>query len=141
MGKIVVKSLRELDALVAERVMRWKLHTQFTPPRWSVPGAPPQFNMPTECPPYSTDIAAAWEVVEALEGKTILELDEHGAFRSRENGGFQLQGPYIRSQWRAGWLERDHEYYLAEEVAATAPLAICLAALKAVGVEVELQLP
>src|SRR5437763_10661229 len=60
-----VKPGRELDALVAERVMGWAVE------RNTVDSEPiVMFSKPGEyygpVPPYSTDIAAAWEVVEKL---------------------------------------------------------------------------
>lgn len=63
---------------------------------------------------YSTDISAAWEVVEKLEGRFIWDFNSHKNWRVR-------LATYDRKDWR-----------LVEGEAATAPLAICLAALKAV---------
>jgi hypothetical protein len=68
--------------------------------------------------PYSTDIAAAWEVVEHL----------------RRNGRFvqiDLFG-YDGEDWRVCVSVDEPEKYEAAE-AETAPLAICLAALRAFG--------
>ncbi len=84
---------RDLDALVAEKVM----------------GETCLFTAPA----YSTDIAAAWQVVDKLHALSFyLEVGS------------------------AGWMARFANISATEASAATAPLAICLAALKAVGVTV-----
>ena len=106
---------RELDALVAEKVMGAdiELHryddydTDYV---FKSPGHP-------KClvPRFSTDIAAAWEVVVKL--KMAVESDG--------------------SLWRAGTKLPGHGnlYWDETEEADTAPLAICLAALKVLGVQ------
>jgi len=73
--------------------------------------------------PYSTDIGAAWEVVEKM--------------RNWPNGHWWLslsQIAGVRGEWRAGFsfggMAVDHSPKFV--VADTAPLAICLAALKAI---------
>ena len=97
----------ELDALVAEKVMGlgndWCLHVGVHPPC----GSP--------CPiDYSTDIAAAWQVVEKIGNASLVNHASGGAWHVE----FELKG---------GSLPYD--------TGDTAPHAICLAALKAVGVE------
>lgn len=155
---------RELDALVAEKVMGWRRMTEgevhpgarfdivypaaakagFDRTRLSdwwfdavrrdengdaVSTHPVEeivdygYTIPAFSP--STDIAAAWEVVKKLDPKWWPEVG-----RMHNDGGWYCEiclggnapvevGPPIR------------------HVAKTAPLAICLAALKAVGVEVK----
>lgn len=114
---------RELDALVAERVMGLtsfkhdgydgecaKCGFEWDPHRGG-PG--------TACPipdPYSTDIAAAWEVVE--------KLCASGKGFTLEHPGFSPGTPDIHVFASFGM----SPYMVAE----TAPLAICRAALKAV---------
>lgn len=118
---------RKIDALVAEKVMGWKRWRFHNPSR--IPGevtfgyeavVPPEYDgsdlqyLNMIIPPYSTDIAAAWKVWEWLEnyyGKGKIALMENGVF---------LFEP---------------EIYLAQ--AKTYEKAICLAALKAIGVEIE----
>jgi len=115
---------RELDALIAEKVMGWHNNeaNPSQPGMWGIndyreDGTP--VLMP-DFPAYSEDIAAAWEVVEKIK-----------------RNGFKLQFDY--DTWIAYW---SHEDFLcgSEEAlepfgrADTAPHAICLAALKAVGV-------
>lgn len=108
---------RELDALVAEKVMG------LAPVEWSgdclVHG-----NQETGgiVPAYSTNIPAAWKVVEKLHGEHTFGLDWLG---------------FEGEEWRCvfNW-GKDEDRGFAHAVAATAPLAICLAALQAAGVEV-----
>lgn len=87
---------RELDALVAEHVMHQPID-KFALAQGVL------YNIP----PYSTSIAAAWEVVEklAVVGSAVLK---------KENGWICVLG-------------------LETADANTAPLAICRAALKVVG--------
>lgn len=115
----------ELDALIAEKVMGLKLHIhryyglsgKLEP---SGPYLEPQDwggSVPTRPKPYSTDIAAAWRVVERLrELGWIVDLFDEGR----------------------GWsvsFERDRTISSANNQAdaLTAPHAICLAAMKAFG--------
>ena len=91
---------RELDAEVAKKVMGIDLT-----------GARP--DLPIRgigCAPYSTDIAAAWEVVEKLTA------DEHAR-------SFSLSYSYEWAQWTAT--------FMGLSTKKSAPHAICLAALKA----------
>lgn len=88
---------RELDALVASKVMRLKGEGDFNPPAWVIPE-------------YSTDIAAAWTII------------EH----------------FYQAGWGAGASMDGHtgcEASVGQFTArADTPMeAICLAALKAVG--------
>ena len=104
---------RELDALVAEKVMEWKVDYI---PRFGAAVLVGGLSG-IACPPYSTDIGAAWEVVEKVpyalclmrvDGKWRAQFWEFGKYTSRPQG---------------------------EADAPTAPHAICLAALRALGVE------
>lgn len=132
-----MKPGRELDALIAEKVMGWKWFSRsdfirdpsdpgFTP--WEKRLYPPGFKCEWHVPPrgvqemqfdikpYSTDIAAAWEVVEKMEG--VWDIC------SRARGW--VVGLAVRS-------EGSDKIVYAE--GGTAPHAICLAALRAVGYE------
>lgn len=117
---------RELDALVAERVMGWTNISTLSPQGryfgarhfgWheTLRGSVPEHGR-VALPSYSTDIAAGWEVVEKL-----VSLGWHFTITS-------LQG-----KWHAG-LTKDigdvRETAMGHE--STVPLAICRAALKAV---------
>lgn len=109
-----MKPGRELDALVAEKVMGWK-DIRFgdeTSVSGSVGFGLPVSGHPRRAfPPYSTDIAAAWAVVEELELPFEIHSDD---WHSRWDARFNLD--------RGEWCQ-----------ASTAPHAICLAALKAMG--------
>jgi virulence-associated protein VagC len=106
-------NLREIDRLVAEKVMGWKdaFEVWGLDDVWITDEGEKRIFNPT------TEIADAWQVVEKLTyGKTDFETY------------FELQLFYMHYYAKF----RKHE-----AKAETAPLAICLAALKAVGVEVE----
>lgn len=92
---------RELDALVAEHVMDVNAHAN---------------SKMNPLPYYSTDIAAAWQVVEKLAKKEILFVIDN-----------LMPGKSFRVT--AHNIKRTEFFAYAE----TAPHAICLAALKAVG--------
>lgn len=104
-----------LDALVAEKVMGCKpIRTSFRP----MCGCGDQRHG-NDLSKYSTDIAAAWKVVEKLRAQnklTNLESipDSHFAFEIEPDP----RGIVEPQAWAVG---------------STAPLAICRAALKAVG--------
>lgn len=113
-----MKPGRELDALVAQRVMGIRVtHEQgeyWPPPR---PGA----NFATQpIREYSYDIAAAWEVVKKLQTPK-----QRLAISLNRNGGCWVEVVYFNP--KTGAIDR----WSAK--AKSAPHAICLAALKAVG--------
>lgn len=118
---------RELDALVAEKVMGFNKVTEIVvdhePPHELYRAPDGRGYYPNRIPLYSTSIADAWQVVEKLarEGK-------HLALQAP--GSLDMNECYRRfKQWTA-----DFTYDIDSEGRAdTAPLAICLAALKAVG--------
>ena len=127
---------RELDALVAKKVMGWRITAWNDGEPWGnrevFPPFEPINGIPADCdcishseagepPHYSTDIAAAWEVVEKMEACPY----PHGA----EIGSAYVDGldGYIVAFGRGGPEPID-----VAEFAVTAPLAICRAALKAV---------
>lgn len=118
----------ELDALVAEKVMGWTSSVvPFGEHKMPLIGNPKlQDNEHyllaanvSPYPPYSTDISAAWEVVEILRVKERALILEYLIGVKKWEVAF-VDYPSIKK-----WAVRDEE----------APLAICLAALKAVGVE------
>lgn len=117
----------ELDALVAEKVMgrpgrfvdavringEWREARTWLPEGWE-PDDPPKGSTAGHMPSsYSTDIHAAWEVVEKLGPRGF--------------GLLRLQGP--GNAYMAGFRADTVE----GQIYATAPHAICLAALKACG--------
>lgn len=96
---------RELDARIAERVMGWR-HDEY-----GGYDTPTGYRLPDEIPPYSTDIRAAWEVVERM-GSIKMDTDE----------GYQRAAPFIFAmQDIPFWRLKAHD----------AALAICQAALAA----------
>jgi hypothetical protein len=125
---------RELDRLIAEKVMGWS----------PVKGDPSSFENPSEfqdewmsrhagvwqwLPAYSTDIAAAWEVVEKL--KTIPGKPEE--WGDGFDTPFEIRISWMPSfsEWQVAWSPA-YWIYEHEASAATAPHAICLAALRVV---------
>jgi hypothetical protein len=102
---------RELDTLVAEKVMGWRRKEEpsdiwcLSPPWVTRHGALVPFS---QTPGYSTEIDAAWQVIEAMQAYCCdFTLEKAG------------------SAWYA-------EFIVGSAGADTAPLAICLAALAAV---------
>lgn len=120
-----MKSSSELDALIAEHVMGLILEKDLTiPPKptgmYLISRTPVSI---AEIPCYSTDIAAAWKVVEKI---------------TTENTGFMYdclwRDPNTK-KWQFGSFGRDGEFF-GEESSLSAPLAICMAALKAKGIDI-----
>ena len=107
---------RELDALVAEKVMGLRIG-KF------------QADHCDDCGPerYSTSIAAAWEGVEKMRAR-----DERLTFFEM---GSEPKGKLYYCQFDF-WKEPDAAYATATAKDPSPARAICLAALKAVGVEV-----
>jgi len=132
-----MKPGRELDALVAEKVFGAKKITQdargllradidlYTPccPCMEDRMSREDFR---DVPEYSTDIAIAWEVVEKLRSIPGMDLDVSW------DGGRWLVNLGIYRKDERGYLNLDYDS-VQEEEGETAPHAICLAALKAVG--------
>lgn len=109
--------LGQLDALVAERVMGWSVRRDGNSYYCT------QKNGGFFVPRFSSDMGAAWQVVEELAKNGLVVEIRHNA-----KGKFQVTGVNC---WR--------ETRRPEEVIdPSAPIAICLAALRFVGVEVEL---
>ena len=111
----------ELDALVAEKVMGWA----FADGCWNEPSGPRRAHprsVYNHFPYYSTDIAAAWEVIEKLPGPGI-------ALFKTYNGGWQARTKVCNYPGSMHVIENDCCIF---SDAPTAPLAICRAALKAV---------
>lgn len=118
-----MKAGRELDALVAERAMGL--------PIASIPSTTHETyyyitnrSGDNSVPRYSVDIAAAWEVVDALSHRNFSLIAHNDAGQS---GSSKTEG--------SGWCALFHIEGgpMAYTSACTAPLAISLAALKAVG--------
>jgi hypothetical protein len=135
-------SPRERDALVAERVMGWRRYRSSYHPCYALLSADllrdgamvdQGAEVPAEpcrdaygrVPHYTTDIAAAWEVVEQFKAD--------GVWFSIESNAVEWEAD-IRTV-----VNDDDEQVIRLGVgyAMTAPEAICIAALRACGVEVE----
>jgi hypothetical protein len=123
---------RELDAEIARRIMGVEAHQAktgdmiFTIHRDFIDDGDYWYYREgwgyDEVPHYSTDIAAAWQVVERV--RTFNKGDEIGL----EVSVIALSDHYDCH------IETNSSAYLVVEEADTAPLAICLAALHVVGV-------
>lgn len=111
------KAGRELDAEVAERVMGWRVERQRGNSPWLVKRPDHEWSR-IEQHAFSTDIAAAWQVVEKMQadgwGHKHLTHSQYAESPSVE-WTFMQPGKGIRS--------------IVKAEAMTAPLAICLAAL------------
>ena len=137
-----MKPGRELDAMVAEKVMglrpkQCKLHpgnTRCGVQSFEIEGktifqewgclyclrySKKRIDPARELKPYSTDIAAAWEVVEKLQERGTLTVSS-------------ARGGSVGELKTFAWCVEIHGPEV-EEWGDTAPHAICLAALKAVG--------
>lgn len=123
-----MKPGRELDALVAEKVMGIPAHEtklffvraeSGVKPTHTMGGLPfvaeERKESRTDIKPYSTDIAAAWTVVEKLQADSIVEVS---GYKNDWDCLINTSGGEIP------------DFFGSAE---TVPHAICLAALKAVG--------
>ena len=118
---------REMDALIAEKVMGWRVHFRNT--AWWVKAEDEKeaivkkvgFACGNDRFMPSTDIAAAWKVAEKVGEKYDCVI-----FRDRDTD----KKPYCQFVYCDNGDEDTFEEYIAE--AETVPLAICRAALKAV---------
>jgi hypothetical protein len=124
---------RELDALIAEKVMGWTRYPAGMHPTdnrtisgvlYCPPYYPYDAGSANVVPYYSTNISEAWEVVTKLaeRGLWMTMLTPFNA----ADGFHVAYTPHGEAQWQAG---------LGTVIADTAPLAICRAALKALDKE------
>jgi hypothetical protein len=117
-----MKPSRELDALVAERVMGWRFIGEFdlemNGDRWAK-NPDGHENYFSDVPHYSTNIAAAWEVMEKL-------LAYNPFWEQHDFIGIYL-APTSPKGWTCNFGDDTTRAY-----GDTAPHAICLAALKVV---------
>jgi hypothetical protein len=117
----------QLNALVAEKVMGWTgiNHDALNRGGWPPPYRPPSMVGWQLVPEYSTDISAAWEVVEKVSSRnqdTIVVITRN-SLDGKRMGGEDAYFCTIEdvSDGIEEW----------ETSADSAPLAICRAALKA----------
>jgi hypothetical protein len=111
----MTNNIREIDGRVAEEVMGWK-SVHFID-NGTLMGIRPYDHMQS-VPYYTTDIAAAWLVVEKVNSLG------HWFMLHNENG-----------MWEAEFYHTNEivPFHVHDATASTAPLAICRAALDAVG--------
>lgn len=124
---------RELDALVAEKVMGLKVRKEKVPNGHGHPAA--HYDLVDfwygknedigHLPHYSTDISAAWKVMEKL--KTLV----------KSPGYVDVGTNNDKDGWSCELVRRSGEGGQPAIFAPTAPLAICLTALETVGIEVK----
>ena len=116
----------ERDALIAEKVMGYTLDDEFADMMFE--GRPCVKQLRTQddewgvLPYYSTDIGAAWQLIDRHPHYVLL-------VRSNETNSKLV--PWAEEM---AWRCRFYAPEKFEACAATAPHAICLAALKAIGV-------
>jgi hypothetical protein len=103
-----MKAGDDMNALVATEI--FKMEESHEPSWWWLDG------MMEELPDYSTDIGAAWKVVEEVAGPESL-------FSAT------VVGQYAGGQWRCLF---SNAFDAFDVTAETAPLAICRAALLAI---------
>ncbi len=111
------KAGRELDALIGEKLFGVSYEFVYDDYMIPDPDDPIAYDV---CPHYSTDITAAWQVLEKLLTMTEnqdIHLEHLG---SGEEGYWGVSTCYEMGEWK-DWARAE-----------TAPLAICLAALQAV---------
>jgi NAD dependent epimerase/dehydratase family enzyme len=106
---------REMDRLIAEKVMNWYVSPSGMVDRQHKPG---DIFLNDVCETWepSTNIAAAWEVAEKLK-IVVIPLSDNKGWAAQADEEFDPD---------LGWYERPVEEWVNAE---TAPLAICRAAL------------
>lgn len=117
-----LKAGRELDALIAEKVMGLRSELSLASSQQKYEQIR---NKIEHCPIYSTDIAAAWEVVEKMN---LLSADfKLVAYDS----GYVWVAEFKTTREMPGTIYRETIEHKGE--AESSPHAICIAALKAIG--------
>lgn len=129
-----MKAGRKLDALIAERVMGWRLEDYgegsiyFYAPRGTC-GASCDHHLHL-LPEFSTDIADAWSVVEKMKAdKGFISITFYEDYPNKRTPSQGMDGPPYKAHWSVSGLGIG--YQEGKIAADTAPHAICLAALKA----------
>lgn len=120
---------RDMDALVAEKVMGWDLKTVWIgSEEHKRLIAPERHYMPDDYPWYSTDIAAAWMVVEKMQERFKCGVKVFAIIPEQ----IERVGKKYVCSFHSGTLEYITPELHTSDKADTAPLAICRAALKAI---------
>jgi hypothetical protein len=124
---IQVKTLRELDALVAEKIYGQTVgpcNAAWTWRDWAMSDRPTEENTVAivyepfniVIPAYSDDIDEAWSIIDLFHSAEVIKQDDY---------------------YRAYLAERGKQRGAGVGVGNSAPVAICLAALRAKGCSVE----
>lgn len=133
-----MKAGRELDALIAEKVMGWKklYRKDYTNVGdwhgldWMYENKQSAIYYDAQtCPSYSVDIAAAWEVVEKLSANRPLSTTLHVLASPGGNYCVNIFQNFMDSYGQ--WRQKDLGYVVED----TVPHAICLAALKLIDLQ------
>jgi len=112
---------REMDALVAERVMGWTLGRRYANGNGEWQGHPHGGTLTwDQTPRYSTDIRAAWEVVEKMRADGYATI--------HVSCGADLKGNPVPGWYASFFADKDRPGGFAR--GATMAEAICRAALK-----------
>lgn len=115
---------REIDRLIAEKVMGWEVKeipSKKFLDAYVLYKRPNQSNINDHQWNPSTYIQDAWQIVEKFDFASVDRITGYGEFYNVT----------------LSVAEEDGTYSEVEAKADTAPMAICLAALKAVGIEVK----
>lgn len=126
---------RKLDALVAEKVMGLHLYRVENGPHQGtlMYGPPNERSSWFSLPYYSTNIAAAWEVMAKFPHALVPLSDGKWWCRSESGLGYSVGK---QNRWFECLLNVANG-----SIAETAPHAICLAALEAIGYDISGQDP
>lgn len=119
-------NLRKIDALVAEHVMGWEgvKYLALDNGHKIIQGFHPDLEI---VPHYSSDIAAAWSVVEKMAGDDLMPDEQRFSCTVGHGSSGVTWATFERRVYAGEPDEFHHE--------GPVPLAICLAALKAKGVD------
>lgn len=118
-----MKPSRDLDALIAEKVMGWT--NEYLPDIYGIYRSVWYSPNRDDCfkkyvgPKWSTDIHAAWRIVEKLDKRFCLIKEDPNS----------NERPY------KAWFQKDAEEGYSVSYGESAAHVICLAALKAIGIE------
>ena len=120
-----IKPGRELDALVAEKVMGYARKRDDCNTYWvDADGFEPSHSHD-----YSTDIAAAWELLDTISRREHLTTSYSVQFDDKSGKFLVIIQDWYRS---SGMMKGSYP----SEYTDTAPHAICLAALRACGMDI-----
>jgi len=133
--------MNEIDRLVAEKVLGWEVCKERSPYRWRVPLSCRMYRewhegLAINCPPFSMDIYAAWEVVLQMRelGFGLDHISWSDRLACSEIPGEHTTGNACFVQFgREKYDAINNRHTHASGESHSPPMAICLAALGAVG--------